>query len=215
MFGCTKRQNGKLFQFHERWQNRSKMRVDENTTSGLLFLCILIITNHAGNTGNESNSHTHLKKGKEESKRAPRLPELRAQRWWKDAVLAEPRAAIRALTGSTVTHAGASGRGTCSLRSTLSVFQAWKAHLMGRGGCKQNSRRPAASQRSLPAQGEAFMAPPLTPSSPTLSQLHVFCPPVPEMREQLSAPSVFACPWKSSWSGAASLEVWCAAQRFY
>ncbi|XP_056895841.1 centrosomal protein of 104 kDa isoform X1 [Takifugu flavidus] len=33
--------------------------------------------------------------------------------------------------------------------------EAWKAHLMGRGGCKQNSRRPAASQRSLPAQGRA------------------------------------------------------------
>ncbi|TWW56239.1 Centrosomal protein of 104 kDa [Takifugu flavidus] len=60
--------------------------------------------------------------------------------------------------------------------------EAWKAHLMGRGGCKQNSRRPAASQRSLPAQGKAFMAPPLTRSSPTLSPLHVFCPPVPEIR---------------------------------
>lgn len=51
------------------------------------------------------------------------------------------------------------------------VFQAWKAHLMGRGGCKQNSRRPAVSQRSLPAQGNAFMPPPLTRSSLTLGPL--------------------------------------------
>uniref|UniRef100_H3D016 Centrosomal protein of 104 kDa n=1 Tax=Tetraodon nigroviridis TaxID=99883 RepID=H3D016_TETNG len=32
--------------------------------------------------------------------------------------------------------------------------EAWKAHLMGRAGCKQNSRRTAASQRTQPAQGE-------------------------------------------------------------
>lgn len=81
----------------------------------------------------------------------------RAQCWWIKAVLAESSAAIRALTGSTVTHGRAPGRRTCSLSSTLSVFQAWKAHLMGRAGCKQNSRRTAASQRSHPAQGEAFM----------------------------------------------------------
>ncbi|XP_029974326.1 centrosomal protein of 104 kDa isoform X2 [Salarias fasciatus] len=31
--------------------------------------------------------------------------------------------------------------------------EAWKAHLMGREGCKQNSRRTAASQRTQPAQG--------------------------------------------------------------
>ncbi|CAG01762.1 unnamed protein product, partial [Tetraodon nigroviridis] len=30
--------------------------------------------------------------------------------------------------------------------------EAWKAHLMGRAGCKQNSRRTAASQRTQPAQ---------------------------------------------------------------
>ncbi|XP_005730787.1 centrosomal protein of 104 kDa isoform X2 [Pundamilia nyererei] len=34
--------------------------------------------------------------------------------------------------------------------------EAWKAHLMGREGCKQNSRRTAASQRTQPAQGRAF-----------------------------------------------------------
>ncbi|XP_030280271.1 centrosomal protein of 104 kDa isoform X1 [Sparus aurata] len=33
--------------------------------------------------------------------------------------------------------------------------QAWKAHLMGREGCKQNSRRTAVSQRTQPAQGRA------------------------------------------------------------
>ncbi|XP_034392909.1 centrosomal protein of 104 kDa isoform X2 [Cyclopterus lumpus] len=31
--------------------------------------------------------------------------------------------------------------------------KAWKAHLMGREGCKQNSRRTAVSQRTQPAQG--------------------------------------------------------------
>ncbi|GLD70858.1 nucleus accumbens-associated protein 1-like protein [Lates japonicus] len=30
--------------------------------------------------------------------------------------------------------------------------EAWKAHLMGREGCKQNSRRTAVSQRTQPAQ---------------------------------------------------------------
>ncbi|XP_059189170.1 centrosomal protein of 104 kDa [Centropristis striata] len=33
--------------------------------------------------------------------------------------------------------------------------KAWKAHLMGREGCKQNSRRTAVSQRTQPAQGKA------------------------------------------------------------
>ncbi|XP_022056229.2 centrosomal protein of 104 kDa isoform X2 [Acanthochromis polyacanthus] len=33
--------------------------------------------------------------------------------------------------------------------------EAWKAHLMGREGCKQNSRRTAVSQRTQPAQGKA------------------------------------------------------------
>ncbi|XP_072222614.1 centrosomal protein of 104 kDa [Leuresthes tenuis] len=33
--------------------------------------------------------------------------------------------------------------------------EAWKAHLMGREGCKQNSRRTAVSQRTQPAQGRA------------------------------------------------------------
>uniref|UniRef100_A0AAQ4QJ10 Centrosomal protein of 104 kDa n=1 Tax=Gasterosteus aculeatus aculeatus TaxID=481459 RepID=A0AAQ4QJ10_GASAC len=34
--------------------------------------------------------------------------------------------------------------------------KAWKAHLMGREGCKQNCRRTAVSQRTQPAQGKAF-----------------------------------------------------------
>ncbi|XP_074500765.1 centrosomal protein of 104 kDa isoform X2 [Sebastes fasciatus] len=34
--------------------------------------------------------------------------------------------------------------------------KAWKAHLMGREGCKQNSRRTAVSQRTQPAQGRAI-----------------------------------------------------------
>ncbi|XP_041859898.1 centrosomal protein of 104 kDa isoform X2 [Melanotaenia boesemani] len=34
--------------------------------------------------------------------------------------------------------------------------EAWKAHLMGREGCKQNSRRTAVSQRTQPAQGKAI-----------------------------------------------------------
>ncbi|XP_071331392.1 centrosomal protein of 104 kDa isoform X2 [Trachinotus anak] len=34
--------------------------------------------------------------------------------------------------------------------------QAWKAHLMGREGCKQNSRRTAVSQRTQPAQVQQF-----------------------------------------------------------
>ncbi|XP_038590771.1 centrosomal protein of 104 kDa-like [Micropterus salmoides] len=33
--------------------------------------------------------------------------------------------------------------------------EAWKAHLMGREGCKQNSRRTVVSQRTQPAQGRA------------------------------------------------------------
>ncbi|KAK2851131.1 hypothetical protein Q5P01_007407 [Channa striata] len=33
--------------------------------------------------------------------------------------------------------------------------EAWKAHLMGKEGCKQNSRRTVASQRSQPTQGRA------------------------------------------------------------
>lgn len=33
--------------------------------------------------------------------------------------------------------------------------EAWKAHLMGRDGCKQNSRRTAVSQRTQPVQGRA------------------------------------------------------------
>lgn len=53
--------------------------------------------------------------------------------------------------------------------ATLSLFQAWKAHLMGREGCKQNSRRTVVSQRTQPAQGKAFMYPLLTPTSPTLT----------------------------------------------
>ncbi|KAM7404394.1 hypothetical protein PAMP_011740 [Pampus punctatissimus] len=35
--------------------------------------------------------------------------------------------------------------------------EAWKAHLMGREGCKQNSRRTAVSQKTQPAQGKAFI----------------------------------------------------------
>lgn len=53
--------------------------------------------------------------------------------------------------------------------ATLSPFQAWKAHLMGREGCKQNSRRTVVSQRTQPAQGKAFIHPLLTPTSPTLT----------------------------------------------
>lgn len=49
--------------------------------------------------------------------------------------------------------------------ATLSPFQAWKAHLMGREGCKQNSRRTAVTQRTQPAQGKAFTHPLLTPTS--------------------------------------------------
>uniref|UniRef100_A0A1A8CKE5 Centrosomal protein of 104 kDa n=1 Tax=Nothobranchius kadleci TaxID=1051664 RepID=A0A1A8CKE5_NOTKA len=33
--------------------------------------------------------------------------------------------------------------------------EAWKAHLMGRDGCKQNSRRTTVTQRTQPAQGRA------------------------------------------------------------
>ncbi|XP_013875862.1 centrosomal protein of 104 kDa isoform X2 [Austrofundulus limnaeus] len=33
--------------------------------------------------------------------------------------------------------------------------EAWKAHLMGRDGCKQNSRRTALAQKTQPAQGRA------------------------------------------------------------
>ncbi|XP_017266868.1 centrosomal protein of 104 kDa isoform X2 [Kryptolebias marmoratus] len=33
--------------------------------------------------------------------------------------------------------------------------EAWKTHLMGRDGCKQNSRRTALSQKTQPAQGRA------------------------------------------------------------
>ncbi|KAF7648578.1 hypothetical protein LDENG_00154360 [Lucifuga dentata] len=36
--------------------------------------------------------------------------------------------------------------------------EAWKAHLMGRQGCKQNSRRTAVSQRTQAAQGRAVGA---------------------------------------------------------
>ncbi|XP_058498819.1 centrosomal protein of 104 kDa isoform X1 [Solea solea] len=36
--------------------------------------------------------------------------------------------------------------------------EAWKAHLMGRDGCKQNSRRTVVSQRTQPAQGRAVGA---------------------------------------------------------
>lgn len=50
--------------------------------------------------------------------------------------------------------------------ATLSPFQAWKAHLMGRDGCKQNSRRTAVSQRTQPAQGTAFIHLLLPPTLP-------------------------------------------------
>ncbi|XP_035500874.2 centrosomal protein of 104 kDa isoform X1 [Scophthalmus maximus] len=40
--------------------------------------------------------------------------------------------------------------------------EAWKAHLMGREGCKQNSRRTAVSQRTQPAQGRAVGSAKLT-----------------------------------------------------
>nr|XP_061802152.1 centrosomal protein of 104 kDa-like [Nerophis lumbriciformis] len=42
--------------------------------------------------------------------------------------------------------------------------QAWKAHLTGREGCKQNSRRTAVSQRTQPAQGRAVTKPTQTSS---------------------------------------------------
>ncbi|KAM3617107.1 uncharacterized protein V6R79_002318 [Siganus canaliculatus] len=42
--------------------------------------------------------------------------------------------------------------------------EAWKAHLMGREGCKQNSRRTAVSQRTQPAQGRGASAAKLKPS---------------------------------------------------
>ncbi|KAK0132773.1 Centrosomal protein [Merluccius polli] len=38
----------------------------------------------------------------------------------------------------------------------LSGEEAWKAHLMGGQGCKQNSRRTVGSQRTQPAQGKAM-----------------------------------------------------------
>jgi len=53
--------------------------------------------------------------------------------------------------------------------ATLSLLQAWKAHLMGREGCKQNSRRTAVSQRTQPAQGKAFILLLIAPTSPTCS----------------------------------------------
>ncbi|KAM9856110.1 centrosomal protein of 104 kDa [Aulostomus maculatus] len=42
--------------------------------------------------------------------------------------------------------------------------EAWKAHLMGREGCKQNSRRTAVSQRTQPAQGRVAGGAKLKPS---------------------------------------------------
>uniref|UniRef100_A0A3Q3QHB0 Centrosomal protein of 104 kDa n=1 Tax=Monopterus albus TaxID=43700 RepID=A0A3Q3QHB0_MONAL len=49
---------------------------------------------------------------------------------------------------------------------TLFLFQAWKTHLMGREGCKQNSRRTVVSQRIQQSQGKAFIHPLLTPTVP-------------------------------------------------
>ncbi|XP_077469746.1 centrosomal protein of 104 kDa isoform X2 [Stigmatopora argus] len=43
--------------------------------------------------------------------------------------------------------------------------QAWKAHLTGREGCKQNSRRTGVSQGTQPAQGRAVTTTKLTQSS--------------------------------------------------
>ncbi|XP_056279486.1 centrosomal protein of 104 kDa isoform X1 [Pseudoliparis swirei] len=52
-----------------------------------------------------------------------------------------------------------SGKGSnhCPLchNNFLPGEKAWKAHLMGREGCKQNSRRPAVAPRTQPAQGRA------------------------------------------------------------
>nr|XP_046252684.1 centrosomal protein of 104 kDa isoform X2 [Scatophagus argus] len=52
-----------------------------------------------------------------------------------------------------------SGKGSnhCPLchNNFMAGEEAWKAHLMGREGCKQNSRRTAVSQRTQPAQGRA------------------------------------------------------------
>uniref|UniRef100_UPI0037E97901 centrosomal protein of 104 kDa n=1 Tax=Semicossyphus pulcher TaxID=241346 RepID=UPI0037E97901 len=52
-----------------------------------------------------------------------------------------------------------SGKGSnhCPLchNNFLPGEEAWKTHLMGREGCKQNSRRTAVSQRTQPAQGRA------------------------------------------------------------
>ncbi|KAM6976945.1 centrosomal protein of 104 kDa [Aplochiton taeniatus] len=44
--------------------------------------------------------------------------------------------------------------------------EAWKAHLLGRAGCRQNTRRAAWFQKTQPAQGNPFMAllPPPCPS---------------------------------------------------
>lgn len=101
------------------------------------------------------------------------LPELWAETQWKTAVLVGGRAAIRSLTGPTVTRASPRSRKCPGEEwthwATLSLFQAWKAHLMGREGCKQNSRRTAVSQRTQPAQGKAFILPVLTPTSPTFT----------------------------------------------
>uniref|UniRef100_A0A3P9JS90 Centrosomal protein of 104 kDa n=1 Tax=Oryzias latipes TaxID=8090 RepID=A0A3P9JS90_ORYLA len=48
---------------------------------------------------------------------------------------------------------------SCSWRALCPPPQAWRAHLMGRKGCKQNARRTAVSQKTQPAQGKAFMPP--------------------------------------------------------
>ncbi|XP_034552393.1 centrosomal protein of 104 kDa isoform X2 [Notolabrus celidotus] len=52
-----------------------------------------------------------------------------------------------------------SGKGSnhCPLchNNFLPGEEAWKTHLMGREGCKQNSRRTAVAQRTQPAQGRA------------------------------------------------------------
>uniref|UniRef100_A0A8C8GB85 Centrosomal protein of 104 kDa n=1 Tax=Oncorhynchus tshawytscha TaxID=74940 RepID=A0A8C8GB85_ONCTS len=49
----------------------------------------------------------------------------------------------------------------------MSGEEAWKAHLMGREGCKQNSRRTAVLQRAQLAQGKSFIHPLNPPRSST------------------------------------------------
>ena len=108
---------------------------------------------------------TPLKTNKEKTHRKSHsVPELCVCSQWKALVLVGGRAAIGVLTGPTVTCCCPDRESTWERNEItellLSLFQAWKAHLMGREGCKQNSRRTAVSQRTQPAQGKAFITPP-------------------------------------------------------